>query len=92
MLVLLFYYMIIIGQDYDLIQSNYVFTSDIGNVTVPVKIYDDNVAESLETFFVCLPNLVPTNADVMLINYVQPNCVRVNIIDDDSKTCNKNIC
>ena len=62
-----------------------MFTSEVSNVTVPVEIYDDNVAEGPETFLVCLPNLEATNTDVMLINSVQPDCVRVNIIDDDSK-------
>ena len=43
------------------------------------------MAEGPETFFICLPNLETTNSDVMLVRSIQPDCVTVHIIDNDSE-------
>ena len=49
-----YYYIIVsllIGTDYSLLQTTYIFDSDVENVTVPFEVYNDTVPEIPEHFY-----------------------------------------
>lgn len=68
-----------------MVSFEYTFTREDTEIAVPIEVYSDNEAEGPETFYICLPNLEVTNMDVMMVNDIQPNCITVHIIDNDSK-------
>ena len=76
---------LILGRDFNLTNTIFVFNSEITQNVVPIEIYDDDLVEGTETFFICLPDLDEINMDAMLVNDALPNCVTILIEDNDSK-------
>ena len=70
-------------MDYTATSKTITFTSgqDVGStVDITIPIIDDNITETLESFFGSL-TLLPTNLDVS----VAPNQANISIIDNNRK-------
>ena len=65
------------------IAEPYVFTSSITQLPIQTQLIEDRSSEPIKTFTICLPDsqvLQPMGAEA-----VEPMCVAITVVDDDSK-------
>ena len=64
-------------------ENRYVFTSNTSQLPIRTQLVGDRAGEPIETFMICLPDAQVLES--MGAQAVQPTCVTITIVDDDSK-------
>ena len=63
--------------------DSYVFTSSINRLPIKTQLVGDRAGEPIETFMICLPDAQVLQS--MGAQAIEPMCVTITIVDDDSK-------
>ena len=77
-----FFFTTILGVDFDLLKTHYLFDNETSEQRVLIAVYDDLILEAEEQFFLYFPTL-STNDGVLLIAETTPNRVTVTLKDDE---------
>lgn len=64
-------------------QKTFVFTSTTDQLAVPIQIFDQDSAEALESFVICLPSSFEDA--VIRIEASTPQCFRLTLFDEDGE-------
>lgn len=69
------------GVDFVLPRKRFVFTSSTSEREVRIEVSDQDLAEGIESFVICLPS---TLDDVKIqVEASNPQCFRLTLFDDD---------